>query len=238
MKFALIASLPMMVFSATQAFADDPVPNPPVPVQANDVFIPDGFDDNDETQVVLDGYLPDTCYRMAFVKSNLDRTSGKIKVTQYARKMSAICLPALVPFTSEARIGILPTGAYSVVSPGVATAPLRVKEASSAGPDDFFYAPIDSASVRFDEGKQAYVATVKGRFTTDCMEWQGVKVLDQGKVKVLLPILKTPDQGVSCQAGETGFEKEVVLPSMTPGRYLLHVRSLNGKAVNNVFSVE
>lgn len=235
-QLTLLSLLPLT--AATAAFADDPVPQPLVAVHASDVFIPDGFDDNDETQVVLDGYLPDTCYRVSQVQTALNPTTGRIRVTQYARRFAGICLPTLVPFTSEARLGILPTGGYRVSSAGVADAPLRVSEATSAGPDDFLYAPIDAADVRLDADRGVYVATIRGRLTSNCMVWDRLQLLDQGKVKVLLPILQNVGAQTSCDGTAAAYEREIDLPSMTAGRYLLHVRSLNGKAVNSVFTVD
>lgn len=222
---------------ATIARADDPVSNPLVSISVTSIYAPGGFDDNDESQVVLDGYLPSTCYRLSHNTTEVDPATGEIAVKQYARKFSAPCIDVKVPFFSEARLGMLPLASYKVKARGAATESLVVKEALSGGPDDFLYAPIDWAQVSFDSTTRRYVAKVAGRLTSRCMIWDDIKVLDQGKVIVLLPILKTSSD-IDCTATEKAFEKKVTLPeALARGRHLLHVRSLNGKAVNTMFTV-
>lgn len=233
----LILALPCAV-ATTVARADDPVPNPPVPVSVGSVFAPDGFDDNDEAQVVLDGYLPSTCYRVSHTTSHLDPASGEINVVQYARRFGGVCLPVKVPFFSEVRLGVLPAAKFGIKSRGAAAETLAVKEASSGGPDDYLYAPVDTVRVDYDHATHDYVATINGRLTSSCLQWDGIRVLDQGKVVVLMPILKAAD-GAACVATETAFEEKAVLPkALKDGRHLLHVRSLNGKAVNALFTVK
>ncbi len=239
MKSATILALlatPLLAHSPA-ARADDPVANGLVPVSVHAIFVPGGFDDNDESQVILDGYLPSTCYRLSHNTAALDAATGAIKVVQYARKFAEPCLPMRVPFTSEVRLGVLPHAAFKVNVQGAAEANLTVTEALNGGPDDYLYAPVESAQVAYDSAAGNYVATISGRLTNSCLEWGEVKVLDQGKVLVIQPILTMRDEQ-GCIATETPFERKVVLPGrLADGRHLLHVRSLNGKAVNAMFSV-
>jgi hypothetical protein len=80
----------------------------------------------------------------------------------------------------------------------------------------------------------ALVASLEGRFTNSCMVWEDLKVQDNGKTVNVLPIMKL--EGTNCVAGEFPFKKTIALPeSIVAGRHLLHVRSLNGNAVNHLF---
>jgi hypothetical protein len=237
LKTLLLSTFAAPLAVGTAARADDPVAHPLVPVSVSSVYAPGGFDENDESQVVVDGYLPSTCYRLSHNVAKLDPATGEFKVTQFARKFTGLCIPAKVPFFSEVNLGVLPAATYKIGVRGADAESLAVKEALSGGPDDYLYAPIDWAAVKLDGATRRYVATIAGRLTSSCMRWDDVKVLDQGKVIVLLPILKTSD-GTGCTSVETPFERTVVLPeTMAEARHLLHVRSLNGKAVNTMFTV-
>jgi hypothetical protein len=234
----LLTALGLGAAIATQARADDPVDNPLVMIQAKDVFVPVGFDDNDQSLAVIDGYLPGTCYRLAYVQTTFDAAAKTFHVTQYARKFSqAPCIEVLVPFTSEVSFGALKAAAYGVEAYGAGHESLVVKEALGPSPDDYLYAPIDTARVEQDPATGRYVGTIEGRLTNSCLAFQEIRVTDSGKTLEILPIIAMADQG-NCAASEVPFSKSFLLPAgMQPGRHLLHVRSLNGKAVNVVFTV-
>lgn len=235
MKLVLALLFSPLVGTVT-ARADDPTANQLVPVAVRAIFAPDGFDDNDEAQVVIDGFLPSTCYRLAENAVTVDPVTREITVVQYARKFAEPCLPMRVPFSNDVRLGVLPHATFTVKAHGAPEMPLTVKEALNGGPDDYFYAPVDAARVEFDFEANAYVATIGGRLTNSCLEWSDLKVIDQGGVFVLMPMLAMRQDAV-CVAVETPFERKVALPGrLSAGRHLLHVRSLNGKAVNTMFS--
>src|SRR5262245_34619638 len=123
--------MPQLILAAitslttTAALADDPAHGTLVMMPVKQLFVPVGFDDNDEVQVVVDGYLPDTCHRVAFVQSEV-RPGNIVKVRMWARRYTGICLPVVLPFSSEARIGQLPQGAYKVQAAGVEEESLNI----------------------------------------------------------------------------------------------------------------
>ncbi len=148
------------VVAASGARADDPVAHPLVSVSVRTIFVPDGFDDNDE--VVLDGYLPSTCYSLSHTASNLDAATGEIGVTQYARRFPGSCIDAKIPFLSEVRLGVLPISTFKVKARGTAVASLAIKEALNVGPDDYLLFLMTT----FHQ-LDASVATVKVAMTPD-----------------------------------------------------------------------
>lgn len=229
--------LGLVLTSAAFAQDDDPVPNPPLPVAVKEVFVPVGFDDNDEVQVVLDGYLPDTCYRLAYSQVDFDEESGTFKVRQWARRYDGVCFDTPVPFTTEARLGIVKAGEYQVKNRDGETQPLTVAPTLHAEPDDYLYAPIDNAIVDFDIYSRTHYAIIDGRFTNTCMKFEELRLINSGRTLQLMPIMKMEDRD-DCRADEIYFREKVKLPrDMTLGRHLLHVRSLNGQARNVVFTV-
>ncbi len=225
-------------FVSGLAFADDPIIKVPlVMVKASEVFVPQGFDDNDEAVAVVDGYLPDSCYRLAHTEAKFDQATKSFKVIQWARKFDGVCLDLKVPFFTEARLGMVPMGDYQVRAFGAAVQNLGIKEAANSGPDDFLYAPVDAVRVDHEEVEGEFTATLQGRFTNTCMKIDDVKVIGDARSLVVLPVMKMTGQD-NCRDQEVPFSWKVDLPSNLPaGRHLLHVRSLNGKSINQVFSI-
>lgn len=215
-----------------------------VPIEAVDLFVPNGFDANDEIVVVIDGYLPDSCFRLTRPDVSVERESKTIKVTQMARKFPGPCLVPLVPFTNIITVGALEAGDWTVTTNrGILNQNLHVSADTSGagqfGPDSYLYAPVDTVSV-VAGGDGSFVAKITGRFTNGCMKLDEVKVMQKGRVVELLPILDEEAMRDSqCTTIEKPFTKTVKLPAeLEVGRNLVHVRSLNGNSVNTVFSVE
>jgi hypothetical protein len=228
----------VLALSAGAAFADDPSTGTLIAVTADASFVPVGFDDNDDVVVVLDGSLPDSCYKLSHTEILKDPASKKVTLVQYARRYPGICLQSLVPFSSEANLGVLPEGTFTVDSPGAAVEKLQITEATSAGPDEFLYAPVDSAKVVFDEATATYRGILEGRFTNSCMRMKEVAVFNSGKTLEVLPKMEMVDSPTGCENTEVPFSWSVDLPkNINQGRHLMHVRSLNGKSVNKMFSV-
>lgn len=230
-KSLLAIGMAMSVFTAPVASAD--VESRLVDVKIQNLFVPYGYDDNDEVVVILDGYLPDTCFKLA--GSEVKRDGDKITITQKAREYSGNCFDVTVPFTTTVKLGVLAKGDYAVVvNRGVLTDKLNVKEATKAGPDDYLYAPVEA--VRVEAGN----AILQGRFTNNCLKIEDVKLSHTGKTVQVLPIMSllTPSEaGHACETGEFTFSRSVGLKDLKldAGRHLLHVRSLDGQSVNAVF---
>jgi hypothetical protein len=208
-------------------------------VNANDVFVPVGFDDNDTTMVVIEGLLPNGCYKAEPSKVVKDIATQTIKILPQARVSAGPCTKALVPFAEEINLGVLPFGTYQVnVNQNQAlSADLEVEEATSSGPDEFLYAPVDNVLIDRVAQSMQMVATLSGRFTDSCMKMVDVKVIDSGKTLQVLPIIEVEDLP-ACLDGLFPYKQTFKLPkTMSSGRHLLHVRSLNGKAINELFSV-
>ena len=233
MKALNLALGSLMVAGLTElAFASGAL----VPVASQDVFVPKGFDDNDQVMVVLDGYLPNSCYQLDSVTQAIDEATKTITVQQMARVYPGQCLMALVPFTSVVKVGILAKGDYKIITNrGNLETSLNVVMSTSAGPDDFLYAPVERAWMeRAQDGSLS--AVIEGRFTNTCMAFDEVKVIYSGKSIEVLPVMKMENRA-DCVEQQVPYRKIQPLSFLLPGRYLLHVRSLNGQAVNTVFPV-
>jgi hypothetical protein len=198
------------------------------------VFVPAGFDDNDDVQVVLEGTFPDTCYKLAHNEViKLDGGKG-FQLIQWARKFSGICIPTTVPFQGEVTLGQLPAGTYRIESSGTAPTALRVTTAISAQQDDFLYAPVTNATVgRQNSGH--YTVTLTGNLPNDCFTFDKPEVRLSSQVFVILPLLRYQDTG-TCSKEPKSFEQKIDLPDdLQAGKYLAHVRSMSGQAINVIF---
>lgn len=222
---------------AAKDIADDPVDGEIVTVGAKYLFAPVGFDDNDVATVVIDGFLPSGCYRLVQPEVEVDHDSKQIIVTPKARFYDHPCIEVLVPFWQEIHLGILSVGDYKISVPASSIhEAMHVAEAPSAGPDDYLYAAIDAAEVDRPLDSDSFVIKMQGRFTNSCMVLSDIRVIDTGRTINVLPIMTMEDRN-DCHAVEVPFRRMVNLPiSVTEGRHLLHVRSLNGQAVNHVFT--
>jgi len=216
------------------------------------VFVPpSGYDDNDTIEMVLDGVIPNSCWRLARNEFSIDQANHWIFVKQYIYKLnSEACadeaslsdaqkLP--VPFTTELKVGMLKSGQYTI----------RYWQGASAFGDRIFYvehAPVETvdslpyalvSSVNIADQineSSSVVTTLQGSLTSTCMELDNQvtqHVFDD--VRVILPTVHILP-GI-CLYVLQPFETDVNLGAMTQGRYMLHIRSLNGEALNRVFSV-
>src|SRR4051812_31719710 len=80
------------------------------------VFAPLGFDDNDNIQIVLDGQLADTCYKLGPTHVRIDQATHKILVRQSAFYYSgAWCAEVRIPYVQTVNLGILPAGNYEIL---------------------------------------------------------------------------------------------------------------------------
>lgn len=231
------------VLAALSAFSGNSVAEPSrtgskiVKVAVQELFVPVGFDNNDEVVVVVDGYLPNSCYKLDAASATVNSATRKITVTQLAREYPGMCRLKMIPFTNTVSVGLLPAGKYKVeASNSHLTERLNVAGSQVSGPDEYFYAPVDSVAILPASSTEQQTAVIEGRFTNSCMTFDEVRVIDSGKTIEVLPIIKLEKS--NCRALESHFRKEVALPAdLSVGRHLLHVRSLNGHSLNHVFSV-
>lgn len=238
-KFCSALSCFVALSAAGVAQASDPGVEVDVPTRF--MFIPGGFDNNDQVQVTLDGYLPNSCYKLAAPRVTFDSNTHTYSVTTVANNFEANnvdCGTFVVPYTVSATLGQVPAGDYTIQSLGTANTTLHVKESGGVGPDDFLYAPVDHVHVKVDLTNQSITANIEGRFTNSCMRWKEIKIIDEGATIVMLPIIRLEERA-DCVSREMTYKTmEAKIPWRQPGRYMVHVRGLSGAAINHVFDVE
>lgn len=211
-----------------------------------------GYDDNDNVQVVLYGMLPNACYRLEKHTVEKTPTPGRFKVRQFAtRDHDGICaehadLPDFinmaVPFTQELSVGQLNAGTYSFEflrgrdRTGIRV--LHVAPAPTPRVDSMPYAAVSGAQIAdvLPETSELQV-TLTGVLNSTCTQLADtVKIEKVDDVFVVMPTIRV-EEGTFCAQVLTPFERKVNLGRTKPGRYLVHVRSMNGRAVNRAVEV-
>ncbi len=229
MKFT---SLILTLFISIVALAD----NEPklVEVRVDKGFFAKGFDDNDNLQITVAGVFPSSCYKLGPAKAEVDVHRGAIRVTQSAYFYGGICVPVSVPFSETISLGMVKAGAYTVVDTvsGKTLGEVPVLRSTKPESDDFLYAPVTDASVIEVNKRPTLVLT--GTFTDRCTKLKEVRIDYQKETVVVLPIAEHVNARGECGAQLKRFQHTEPLNVGLTGTFLLHVRAMNGKAINKV----
>lgn len=206
-----------------------------VPVLYHTAYTPGGFDSNDNVQFVAEGVFANSCYRHAQTQINIDENNKIIRVKPAAFLYNGFCLQVILPFDRVIEVGLLSPGRYQIIQTnGTNLGELNIRPSTTRDADDFLYAPVSQAFFR-SQGFQSQVH-ITGEFSNSCLQLDQVKVAVEPKVIVVQPIAKVLNRS-DCQDGHFPFQKTVDFQTIRKGRYLLHVRSMNGKAINNLVDV-
>jgi hypothetical protein len=211
-----------------------------------------GYEQKNNVQVVLSGALPNKCYSIDEYQVEKSKDLKSVKVRQFAnREATGVCadeknLPedwkTVIPFTTEVSIGHLDAGDVNFLfkreDGEVGTRVVKVSPNTTLSVDSLPYALISNLTVSdVVRGDQDLVVTLSGVLNSSCTELDDeVRVDQEPDVFVLLPTVKTK-RGAKCLQVLIPFDKKVNLGRSSVGRYLIHARSMNGKAINRVLTV-
>ena len=214
-----------------------------VVMQPRTVFVPTGFDDNDNAQVVFEGEVPNSCYKIGATKVSINQQNKKILITHQVIKQSGEgvqCLQLTVPYQQAVDLGRIAVGEYSIYfakadGSDVFFETFSIAQSKSPNIDNHNYAPITDISLTYNQEKQS-VLTLFGTFTRSCAWIDKVEVIrNKANILEILPVIDfVPNP--NCVNITNHFRHEVLLPSGLQGKVLIHVRSLHGKAFNLVGS--
>ncbi len=226
----------LLTFAASASDWDDSNAVEEVAAPINGIFVPKGFDNNDNAQVVITGAYPNTCYQVGRVDAlvNDETKTIDVEVTSFFHS-NRPCLMLYTPFTEVVSLGLLKAGSYHVQVNNKADQQLMpVSIAPVDSSDDFVYANVFGLIRKGDRG-----FVLEGRLPKACAKLQKVQMIEEpGNVVVVLPLVEFPEgcdpNVVNDRDRGQAFSEEIQLPSSMKGRYLIHVRSLNGGSMNQV----
>jgi hypothetical protein len=165
----------------------------------------------------------------------VDPETRSVYIQQQAYLYKGVCLQILVPFTQTIDLGIVKFGDYKITdaSNKSVLGEMKIDKATKSEPDEFLYAPMSDAYITSDTLHGNHTLVLKGAFSDRCTLFEDVRINYTQDVIVVQPIVKhIAVRG--CGAVKTRFVKTVELKQDLKGTYLLHVRSMDGQAINKM----
>jgi hypothetical protein len=223
------------LFLSTSLLAQTPsVVDAPV----DHLFIPNGFDNNDNVEVIVTGKFANPCYTRNKVEVEVKEDLINIEITSLSREGQTLftCEPLKVPFTETVTIGNLQGGDYKVVvnqgSEFELKGNLKVAVSSSNSVDDYLYAQVDYVDLGFTGGGSGDALLV-GHSVSPCLALDRVEYLsNEADTFSILPIMKKVSK--DCPEKRTRMHIPVKFDpkKVKAKKVLLFVRSIEGKSVH------
>lgn len=241
----------ILILCSCQAFAA----SDEIEISIQNIFVPSvGFDGNDEVEVTVDGIIPNYCLTIGRTEVFFDSNRKYFIIKQYAvprmitqcgeKKSEGFQDYLSVPYAFSRTLVVgrhLPEGLYTVQhkieGQVLHERQFQVAVASSDSIDNMPYAPVTNVFIPelIEETSNAEII-LTGIFNTSCVDVGETVVQRLGDVIVILPKLKVLSEQ-NCVHKKRPLQKIVGMGELKEGRYLIHVRSQSGFAVNRVFSV-
>ncbi len=243
MKLKVTATI-FSLFLAPFALADHRIE-----LELDRVFIqPQGFDSNDNVQMTAVGILANQCQQLASSEVAYSESDKTFTIKQFAQvRKTAECHQNILPehlrlsgqFYKDIELGVLNAGEYKIVYSSNGQQKIRtfvVQTARSQNTDDEIYAPVSDFFIpeMFYSSNNVRIA-LTGVLRSRCLEWKSVDIDRFEDVIVVRPKMKIVAEG--CAESAIPLEKVVSIGAFEPGRYLIHVRSMNGQGLSRVVTV-
>lgn len=231
-KLILVAALMSLnVYAQVPTIVEAPVDH---------AFVPVGFDNNDNIEVVITGKFPNPCYtrNKVEVKVKDDQIDVTISSLHKPNPAMTLCEPLKVPFTEVVTIGNLQAGDYIINVNNKLKEGLEVATSNSQSVDDHLYASVEYVELGFTGGLSGDALLV-GKNISSCLELDHVEYVSNGKdTYSVLPIMKK----VSDYCPEGNKRIEIPLKFDVNGlkndKILLFVRSIDGKSIHSIIDKE
>lgn len=209
------------------------------PIELMKAWVPIGFDSNDRAQVLVDGVLPNTCFRVGPYTTHIDPVAQTISLRQNVDSFNGVCLQMVIPFTQTIDLGPLPAGNYALVDQvsGRRIGNLPVTQASTGNIDDFMYADVRETNIAKDPASNRTVVTCSFELADKCSRFKSAVVHYFPEAIVVQPLLERIGNR-KCGKSITRTRFNVPLKPHLKGTFLLHIRSMNGQAVNRLIDIE
>jgi len=221
---------PLLAFGAL----DEALQTKPEWASVKQVFVPAGFDNNDNAQVIVSGFLPNLCYKAPTAKVSVTGQSIFISVKVLVDPTKQQCLQMIVPFLEPVSLGALPAGEYKIfvnpTSSSYVSSKINIENVSLDQPvDNYVYANVSA----IEKVQGTRKVKLKGENPSTCVTLDRVEFQSNKKdTYAVLPIMKKVSD--ICAQMMVPFEYEAEVPNELKGAedVLLHVRVMNGKSVN------
>ncbi len=204
------------------------------------LFVPQGFDNNDNVEVIVTGKFPNPCFIRNKIDVVVKDEKISIKMTAVKRKeeSSELCEPMAIPFREEISLGSLQGGNYQIaVNESTRYGQnenLLVEVSSSDSVDDHLYPIAEYVELGFTGGLSGD-AVIYAKTPSDCVSFDHVEYMTNKKDTIsILPVMKKT--GSVCNEHQTRIEIPVKfnVKALPHSEVLLYVRSVEGKSINSL----
>jgi len=208
-------------------------------VPVDHVYAPKGFDTNDNTQIIVSGFLPNLCYKSPRSKVEIQGNTINIHMeSMYWEIMDVDCVQVIVPYLEVVSLGNLNAGTYDIrvneETPFALKDQIEVTQATQLTIDDHIYAGVQYVDTKENSRK----ITLNGMNPGNCLVLDHIEFIQNGKdTYSVLPILKKISE--MCTKNMVSFSYETEVPAdLKEKNLLLHVRIMQGDSVNTLFNNE
>jgi len=234
MRKLLLAALCLSVFS-TYAKENTKSGLTKVFIPIQKVYVPKGFDSNDQSEVAIEGYLPNTCYRAPEAIA-VDR-EGKTYIDVKADYSEGdYCMEMVVPYLVKAKLGVKRSGIYMLEVKGsnqVLKKNIGIDEANSRDIDENVYAAVNAVETEVGSTR----VELRGMNPNSCFSFREIKTVvnDENDAIAVLPIMDVDTSSV-CTHRLVPFTYEFDLPKeLKDKKVLIHVRKMEGLSLNALY---
>ncbi len=225
MKRFLLTLIPMTLAGALNA---SPIV---VTSPVDHLFVPKGFDNNDNVELMVLGKFPNTCFSRNKVDVKVNEDKINIKITALMSNQESNCEILDVSYLENVTVGNLQAGQYQILVNDTLKEELTVSESSSGSVDDHMYAMVHHVDLGFTGGLAGSVRLVGTR--PNCIGLDHVEIISNDKDTFsILPIMKKVAN--DCTREKVYFDYPVRFnPRAVQNKnILLFVRTMDGKSVS------
>ncbi len=220
----------------SQLMASTPI-NMEIPIKR--VYAPNGFDSNDNTQIIVSGTLPNLCHKSPKVKMRKEGNDIFLTLSVlYYEDNNPFCPKVNVPFLVPIELGLLEKGFYSIYLKERAGTRLKtnieIEENTTSQVDEHIYANVENVERDEDVPGKYYIL---GHNPSSCLELDTIKINYNGvDTYSVMPIMKQVSE--LCPQKRVPFKHTFYLDtedktsSIKFSDRLIHVRVMNGRAIN------
>jgi hypothetical protein len=222
-------SIPVMFFGLISQVSAS------VPSPVDHLFIPKGFDNNDNVEVIVTGKFPSPCFSRNEVKVDVQDNKIFVSLTTQEKKRSpAFCEPLSVPFSEVINVGNLQGGDYEVIVNNDLKENLFIETSHSQSVDDHLYASVEYVDLGFTGGLSGDAVLI-GKSVSSCLALDHVEYISNGKdTYSVLPIMKKMSSNCPEDSDRLEIPVKYDLSKMNSDKVLIFVRSLEGKSVHSI----
>lgn len=206
-------------------------------VPVDHIYLPSGFDSNDNVEVVITGFLPNLCHKSPASKVKVNGNKIDIEITSlYYHSSNPYCPEMVVPFTETVTLGLMDKGNYEITVNGKSAwelvGKMKVNESTSNAVDEFNYAYVHYIDKEVGDG----VVRFKGYNPSDCFVLDEIAhVSNKSDTYSILPKMKQISEFCPMKLVPFNYDWEVPT-DIKNDRVLLHVRTMEGKSVNTIYN--